>query len=213
MVNHLILGGGPIPHTPAHRRATTGAFATVFLLHAALLVALIVAGRSRPVRVTPGPSWQGGIAAFNPGPVGTAGTSSPTVKPTQPVKKVTPTRVVRSTPAAADEPADSGQAGGAPGTSGGSGSGPVRLGSGEGLTLITKITPTYPRTMETARIPGTVVLDAVIHRDGTIGDIKILQATNNAFAQAAAEAVKRWRYTSLPYEGVVTVTVNFTLPR
>lgn len=67
--------------------------------------------------------------------------------------------------------------------------------------------------MESARIPGTVVLDAIIRRDGTIGEIKILQSTNAAFAQAAAEAVKRWRYTPLPYEGIVTVTVNFTLPR
>ena len=67
--------------------------------------------------------------------------------------------------------------------------------------------------MESARIPGTVVLDATIRRDGTIGEIKILRSTNAAFAQAAADAVKRWRYTSLPYEGIVTVTVNFTLPR
>jgi protein TonB len=122
--------------------------------------------------------------------------------------------VVRSTPVATDQPADTGQAGGAQGTpGGGAGTGPVRLGSGEGLTLVTRITPVYPRTMEAARIPGTVVVDAIIHRDGSIGDVKILQSTNAAFAQAAIEAVKRWRYTPLPYEGLVTVTVNFTLPR
>ena len=28
---------------------------------------------------------------------------------------------------------------------------------------------------------------------------------------AAIDAVKRWRYTPLPYEGIVSVTVNFTL--
>jgi len=61
--------------------------------------------------------------------------------------------------------------------------------------------------------PGQVVLDAIIHRDGTIGDVTILRSTNEAFAQAAITAVKQWKYTPLPYEGIVTVTVNFTLPR
>ena len=89
----------------------------------------------------------------------------------------------------------------------------MRLGSGGNLTLLTKITPVYPRMMETARIPGEVVLDAIIHRDGTIGDVTILRSTNEAFAQAAITAVKQWKYTPLPYEGIVTVTVNFTLPR
>ena len=212
MVNHITFVEAPVRHIPPHRRVVSGAFATVLVLHIALFLGLVIAGRSRPVRVTPGASSQVGIAAFNPGAIGTAGTASPNVKPASPAKKTTPTRAIHATPAVADEPAESGQAGGAPGTAGG-GSGPVRLGSGEGLTLLTKVTPTYPHTMESARIPGTVVLDAIIRRDGTIGEIKILQSTNAAFAQAAADAVKRWRYTSLPYEGIVTVTVNFTLPR
>jgi TonB family protein len=58
-----------------------------------------------------------------------------------------------------------------------------------------------------------VVLDAIIHRDGTIGDVTVLRSTNEAFAQAAIAAVKRWRYTPIPDEGIVTVTVNFTIPR
>ncbi len=190
MVNHITFVEAPVRHIPPHRRVVSGAFATVLVLHIALFLGLVIAGRSRP-----------------------AGTSSPNLKPASPAKKTTPTRAIHATSAVADEPAESGQSGGAPGTAGGGGSGPVRLGSGEGLTLLTKVTPTYPHTMESARIPGTVVLDATIRRDGTIGEIKILRSTNAAFAQAAADAVKRWRYTSLPYEGIVTVTVNFTLPR
>jgi TonB family protein len=213
VVNHITFVEAPVRHIPPHRRVVSGAFATVLVLHIALFLGVVIAGRSWPVRVTPGALSQVGIAAFNPGALGTAGTSSPNLKPASPATKTTPTRAIHATPAVADEPAESGQAGGAPGTAGGGGSGPVRLGSGEGLTLLTKVTPTYPHTMESARIPGTVVLDATIRRDGTIGDIKILQSTNAAFAQAAADAVKRWRYTSLPYEGIVTVTVNFTLPR
>jgi TonB family protein len=188
-------------------------FAVALLLHAVLLVVLFLVGRPRPVRMAPGESSHGGIAAFNPGPVGTAGTAERPVTTPQPARKASTSRAARSEPTSKDEPADAGQSGGSAGSSGAAGSGPVRLGTGEGLTLLTKITPTYPRLMEAARIPGTVVLDAIIHHDGTIGDITILRSTNDAFAQAAIDAIKRWRYTSLPYEGIVTVTVNFTLPR
>ena len=78
---------------------------------------------------------------------------------------------------------------------------------------MTKVTPVYPAIMQSARVPGQVVLDAIIHHDGTIGDVTVLRSTNDAFAQAAMVAVKQWRYTPIPYEGILTVTVNFTIPR
>jgi TonB family protein len=34
---------------------------------------------------------------------------------------------------------------------------------------------------------------------------------NPFFDRAAIDAVKRWQYTPIPYEGVVTVTVKFNL--
>jgi TonB family protein len=67
--------------------------------------------------------------------------------------------------------------------------------------------------MERARMEGTVVLDAVIHRDGSVGEIKVLRSSGPAFEESAIKAVGQWRYGALPYEGVLTVTVNFTLPR
>jgi TonB family protein len=91
--------------------------------------------------------------------------------------------------------------------------GPVRLGAGENLRLLKKVVPAYPPMMQSARIEGVVVLDAVIHRDGTIGDITVIRSSHQAFEGAAIEAVKQWLYTPLPYEGIVTVTLNFTVPR
>jgi protein TonB len=88
----------------------------------------------------------------------------------------------------------------------------VRFGSGGTLTLIKKVQPIYPVLMQTARVTGQVVLDAIIHPDGTIGDIKVLQSTNDAFAQTAIAAVKQWRYAAPGFEGILTVNVNFTLP-
>ena len=78
--------------------------------------------------------------------------------------------------------------------------------------LIKKVQPIYPVLMQTARVTGQVVLDAIIHPDGTIGDIKVLQSTNDAFAQSAIAAVKQWRYAAPGFEGILTVSVNFTLP-
>jgi TonB family protein len=92
------------------------------------------------------------------------------------------------------------------------GSGPVRLGgSGGNVTLIKKVQPVYPALLQTARVTGHVILDAIINPDGTIGEVKVLSSSNQAFAQSAIEAMKQWRYTPIGFQGVLTVTVNFTL--
>ena len=38
-------------------------------------------------------------------------------------------------------------------------------------------------------------------------------SSNPAFTQSAIAAVKQWLYAPLPYEGIVTVTVNFAPAR
>lgn len=58
---------------------------------------------------------------------------------------------------------------------------------------------------------GTVVLDAIIRKDGTVSEVRVLSASNKVFEQASVEAVRRWRFTPGPYDVVLTVTVNFTL--
>jgi TonB family protein len=88
--------------------------------------------------------------------------------------------------------------------------GPVRLEAGDQF-LLKKLSPPYPPAMLAARIEGVVILDATIRRDGTIGDVKVLKSTSPGFEQAAIGAVKQWRYTPMPYEAIVTVTVNFKL--
>jgi TonB family protein len=194
-------------HIPQQRRM----YAAAWVCYAFTLVAVVAVVRPGPVRMNPAGATQVGIAAFNPGPVGTSGTSPSKPAPTQPVKKPQPTQTTRATSAAMDQAESSEGTGAAAGAQGaGSGSGPVNLGTGAGLTLLKRVVPLYPRLMEQARMPGTVVLDAIIHRDGSIGDVTLKSATNDAFAQAAIDAVKHWRYTPIPYEGIVTVTVNFS---
>ena len=198
-------------HMPPQRRM----YAVAWVFYALVLVAMVALVRPHPVRLNPAGATHIGIAAFNPGPVGTAGTPQPRPKaPVQAVKKAMPSEVTRTTAVSRDEVASENQGSGAAGAQGtGSGSGPVNLGTGAGLTLIRKVTPPYPPLMERARLTGTVLLDAIIHRDGTIGDITVKSSTNDQFARAAIEGVKQWRYSPIPFEGIVTVTVNFNLPR
>ena len=90
-------------------------------------------------------------------------------------------------------------------------SGPVRLGAGGNITLLRKVQPVYPPMMQSARVSGAVVLDAIIHADGTIGDVTALRSSNPAFTKSAIDAVKQWKYAPIGFEAILTVTVNFTL--
>lgn len=202
-VRDLILVEPSTAVLPRHRQSTLAIAAVIHIT----LFALLIVGRTRPVRVSPAPMSLAGIAAYI---APATGSSAP--KAAAP-KKAAPTTAAKEAPAAKAPPEDRADAQGAEGSIGvvgGQPTGPVRIASGT-LTLLKKVTPIYPSVMQSARMPGVVVLDAVIHPDGSIGDITVLRSTNEMFTRAAIEAVKKWRYTTLPYEGIVTVTVNFTL--
>ena len=75
--------------------------------------------------------------------------------------------------------------------------------------------PVYPQIAQTAKIQGVVILEAIIGKDGTVRDVKVLRSVP-LLDQAAIEAVRQWRYSptllnNVPVEVVMTVTVNFTL--
>lgn len=89
--------------------------------------------------------------------------------------------------------------------------GPVRVAPGEGPGLIKRVEPEYPPIARAARITGTVVLDAVIQKDGTVTDVKIIKSTNSLFEEPSINAVRQWRFTPFQYDVVLTVTVTFVL--
>jgi len=85
----------------------------------------------------------------------------------------------------------------------------------ESAKLIFQPKPEYPPLAKMARIQGTVRLDAVISKDGTIQDLKVISG-HPLLVKSALEAVQRWRYqpTMLNGEAVEVATeidVNFTL--
>ena len=80
---------------------------------------------------------------------------------------------------------------------------------------IKDVRPVYPPLAVAAGVSGVVIIEAIITREGTVRDPKVLRSVP-LLDQAALDAVRQWRYTptrlnGVPVEVVITVTVNFTL--
>jgi protein TonB len=81
--------------------------------------------------------------------------------------------------------------------------------------LIYDVPPKYPSEAGQARIEGTVVLVAVIGRDGSVQDVRV-ESGLPMLAQAAVNAVKQWRYKPYMFNGEPVevdsrITINFAL--
>src|SRR5208283_1654289 len=90
----------------------------------------------------------------------------------------------------------------------------VSQGVSQGL-LVRKVNPTYPPLARQARIAGTVILRAVISKDGSIENLTLVSG-HPMLAPAAIDAVKQWKYRPYllngePVEVDTEVQVNFTL--
>jgi periplasmic protein TonB len=81
--------------------------------------------------------------------------------------------------------------------------------------LIFRVQPEYPPLARQARVEGTVVLRAMISREGLIENLQVLSG-HPMLIRAAADAVRQWRYRPYllneePVEVETQVTVNFVL--
>ena len=77
------------------------------------------------------------------------------------------------------------------------------------------VQPGYPMLARQMRVQGSVILQALIGRDGLIQDLRVLSGPP-ILATAAQEAVRQWRFKPhyLGSEAVETqakITVNFTI--
>jgi protein TonB len=83
--------------------------------------------------------------------------------------------------------------------------------------LVNRVVPVYPQPALQMRIEGTVMLRAVIGRDGTVQSLEVLSG-HPMLAKAAVIAVREWRYRPTllrgePVEVETFITVIFTLTR
>jgi TonB family protein len=81
--------------------------------------------------------------------------------------------------------------------------------------IISQSQPIYGPVARQAHIEGTVVLHAIIGKDGTVSELEVVSG-NPLLVQAALEAVKQWRYKPTlfldkPVEVDTTISVPFVL--
>jgi periplasmic protein TonB len=81
--------------------------------------------------------------------------------------------------------------------------------------LIHRVQPVYPTAAKLAHIQGSVVLRAVISKDGAIENLAVVSG-QPMLVKAAMDAVSQWRYRPYmlngdPFEVETQVTVNFVL--
>jgi periplasmic protein TonB len=104
-----------------------------------------------------------------------------------------------------------------PGEGGGMGGGPYRPGSGvEPPRLLKEVRADYSDEARRANITGEVVLEIVVRRDGTVGDVRILRRLGSGLDQRAVAAVRQWRFAPArlkgnPVDVIVEVAVEFKL--
>jgi protein TonB len=81
--------------------------------------------------------------------------------------------------------------------------------------LVKQVKPPYPPLARQARIQGTVILEAVINRQGSVDQLRVVSG-HPLLVQSAMDAVRQWKYRPTllngePVEVVTTITVNFNL--
>jgi protein TonB len=104
-----------------------------------------------------------------------------------------------------------------PGSGGGTGGGPYRPGSGiSPPQLQREVKPVYTDEGRRRAIEGDVVMEIVVRRDGSVGDVRLVRTLGAGLDQRAIAAVKQWRFSparrqGAPVDILVEVAVGFAL--
>jgi TonB family protein len=104
-----------------------------------------------------------------------------------------------------------------PGWGGGFGGGAYRIGSGiEPPTLRRQVQPEYTDKALARKIAGSVLLEVIILKDGTVGPIRVLQSLEPGLDEKAIEAVRKWlfvpgKHRGQPVDVIAEIFVDFNL--
>jgi TonB family protein len=103
------------------------------------------------------------------------------------------------------------------GEGGGEGGGPYRPGSGiEPPSLLREVKPDYTENARQRGIEGDVVMEIVVRRDGSVGDVRVMQGLGYGLDERAIEAVRQWRFSPArrrgqPVDVLVEVAMEFKI--
>ena len=83
--------------------------------------------------------------------------------------------------------------------------------------IITRVEPVYPPELKRLSLEATVIIEAVISKEGRVSSARILRSGgHDLFDKAALDAVKQWRYqpallNDKPVDVYLTIAVAFKL--
>ena len=92
---------------------------------------------------------------------------------------------------------------------------PVRVGGDiKAPALVRRVEPVYPELAVHAHIRGTVILEALVDKEGRVTDVKVLRSAHRLLDTAALAAVRQWQYrpvilNGLPEPFILTVVLTF----
>lgn len=104
-----------------------------------------------------------------------------------------------------------------PGSGGGTGGGPYRAGSGiEPPRLLREVKALYTDEARRRGVTGNVLLEIIINRDGTVGEVSVRRGLGAGLDQRAIDAVRQWKFAparrlGAPVDVIVEVAVEFML--
>jgi TonB family protein len=104
-----------------------------------------------------------------------------------------------------------------PGSGGGIGGGPYRAGSGvEPPRLLREVKAKYTDEARRRGTTGNVILEIIINRDGTVGEVSVRRGLGAGLDERAIEAVRQWKFAPArrlgePVDVIVEVAVEFIL--
>jgi len=95
--------------------------------------------------------------------------------------------------------------------------GPLRGGGDvKAPIVVNRAEPEYTDVARKAHVTGVVIVEAVIDKNGNVDHVKVLKGLPMGLSDAAAAAVKRWKFkpgtlSGEPVDVIFDLTVNFTL--
>jgi TonB family protein len=76
-----------------------------------------------------------------------------------------------------------------------------------------KVDPAYPTQLMRENVAGTVILYAIIHADGTVGNVRVLRGVDDRLDRFASQAIAKWQFQpALKNGSPVDVEATFQIP-
>ena len=76
--------------------------------------------------------------------------------------------------------------------------------------VIARVKPVYPEIAKRMKITGTVLLNVVVAKDGSVKSASTIMG-ENALAAAAKDAVMKWKFAPGDYETTEEIEIKFAL--